>query len=123
MLKNRVIKFIVFVVALQVMNMSIDMPASPRDVNAPKDYNYLDSYVEYIAEVVLKYQNAVPESKHRQQKEYRLHHHLQIICQAVQLLKPGTLVTQLLPKTLPVYSNRFAYQYINEVNPPPPRIA
>ena len=123
MLKNRVIKFIVFVVALQVMNMSIDIPSSPRDVNAPKDYNYLDTYVEYIAEVVLKYQNAVPESKHRQQKQNKLHHHLQIICQALQSLKPGTLVTRLLPKTLPVYSNRFAYQYINEVNPPPPRIA
>lgn len=117
---NMVIKLIVFVIALQILNMSIDIPASSKDT-AAQDYNYIDTYVEYLAEVVLKYENAIPETNHRQHKQFPLHKHLQIICQPIQVSRPGTLCYQSLIKTYPCYSNRFAYQFIKEIYPPPPK--
>jgi len=119
---NRLVKFIVFVVAVQILNMSIDIPVAQK-ITAAQDYNYIDTYIEYLAEVVMKYENAIPESKHRQHKQFQLHKHLQIICQQVQLslslLSPSATVA----KVYPAYTNRFAYQFIKEINPPPPKLA
>lgn len=102
--------------------MSIDIPVAQNNT-ATQDYNYIDTYVEYIAEVVMKYENAIPETRHRQHKQFQLHTHLQMICQQVQLapslLSPAARVI----KVYPAYANRFAYQFIKEINPPPPKFA
>ena len=116
---NRLRRFIVFAVALQVLNMSIDIPGSPADSSA-KNFNFVDTYVEYIAEVMLKYENAIPESNHRQHKQVQMHKHLQIICQPVKTLQQEVLPDPFLSKLYGDYSNSFAYQFIKEINPPPP---
>jgi hypothetical protein len=117
---NRLRKLIVFAVALQILNMSIDIPTSPRDSSA-KNYNFVDTYVEYIAEVMLKYENAIPETGHRQHKQVQMHKHLQIICQPVKTVQQDAVPTALRTKIYGDYSNRFAYQFIKEINPPPPK--
>ena len=113
-------KFIVFALALQILNMSIDIPSSPADSTA-KNYNFIDTYVEYITEVMLKYENAIPEiNRHRQHKQFQMHKHLQIICQPVKMLQQESLPAPFRSKLYGDYSNRFAYQFIKEINPPPP---
>ena len=111
-----------FVVALQILNMSIDIPVAQNNIVA-KDYNYIDTYIEYLAEVVMKYENAIPETKHRQHKQFQLHKHLQIICQQVQLTPSLLSPSATVAKAYPAYTNRFAYQFIKEINPPPPKFS
>ena len=102
--------------------MSIDIPVAQNNIVA-KDYNYIDTYIEYLAEVVMKYENAIPETKHRQHKQFQLHKHLQIICQQVQLTPSLLSPSATVAKAYPAYTNRFAYQFIKEINPPPPKFS
>jgi hypothetical protein len=114
------VKFIVLLVALQILNMSIDIPTPLNQKATEKDYNYIDTYVEYVAEVVLKNNNAIPETKHRQQRQFQLHKHLPIICQLIKL-PPTTNSFLSLHLTYPPYNSSFVPQFIKEINPPPPK--
>ena len=116
------VKFVVFIVALQVLNMSIDIPAYPKETIAAKNFNYIDTYIEYIAENILKLENAIPEAKHRHQKHFRLHPQIQMVCEAPAIIKPP-LPERLLKKVYSGYSNQFAYQFIKEIHPPPPKLS
>ena len=113
-------KLMVYVVALQILNMSIDMPASSKDYTA-KDYNFIDTYVEYIAEVMFRYENAIPESRHMPHKQFQVHQHLPMICHMVKNIRLA-LPVKVTEKKYGFYSDRFAYQFIKEINPPPPRL-
>ena len=100
--------------------MSIDAPAAMMPDNVADNFNYIDTFVEYVAEVVLRYDNAIPESKDRQQKELQLHKQFEIAFQKVAIVLPkisGTI-------TKNAYRNaddKYAYQFIKEINPPPPK--
>lgn len=118
--QNHICKFCVFVIALQILNMSIDAPSAEIQSGRSDSFNYMDSFVEYVAEVILKYDNAVPESKDRQQKELQLHKQHQIVCQnIVPLIVPFTLQTD--KRNFVNSSDKYAYQFIKEINPPPPK--
>ena len=119
---TRLIKFVVFVVALQVLNMSIDIPAFQNENIAAKNFNYIDTYIEYIAENILKLENAIPETKHRHQKHFQLHPQMQMVCETMTIIKPA-LPDRLLKKVYTGYSNKFAYQFIKEIHPPPPKLS
>lgn len=122
MAKKRLLKLLLGLIAFQILNMSIDIPTAQQQTAAEKDYNYIDTYAEYVAEVVLKIENAVPESKHHHQRQFQLHKHLQIICQQLQV--PKTVVpSSNLATCYADYSNSFVLQYIREINPPPPKEA
>ncbi len=102
--------------------MSIDAPsaeAQPGSTSADT-FNYIDTYVEYIAEVILKYDNAIPESKDRQQKELQLHKQFQIVFQNIV-----PLTIQFTAQQNQIYflstADKYAYQFIKEINPPPPK--
>ena len=100
--------------------MSIDAPSAEIQSGRSDSFNYMDSFVEYVAEVILKYDNAVPESKDRQQKELQLHKQHQIVCQnIVPLIVPFTLQTD--KRNFLNSSDKYAYQFIKEINPPPPK--
>ena len=102
--------------------MSIDAPnAQTTPVKGAEDnFNYIDTYVEYIAEVILKYDNAIPESKDRQQKELQQHKQFEVVFQkiafpAITFFKIAT------EQKFLSFSDQYAYQFIKEINPPPPR--
>lgn len=99
--------------------MSIDIPAA--DNTLAGDFNYIDTYVEYVTEVLLKYENAIPESRHRQQKELQLHKHVQVICQLIQVLGPNAVTQGSSIKKYPAYSDKYILGFIKEINPPPPK--
>ena len=120
--KNNISRLIAFVIAVQILNMSIDAPSAQMQVGKGKadNFNYIDSYVEYITEVILKYENAIPESKDRQQKELQQHKQFEV---AFQKIPPITITFfEAIPeKIFSNFSNRYAYQFIKEINPPPPK--
>lgn len=104
--------------------MSIDAPdAMLPDNMTNSDFNYIDTFVEYVAEVVLKFDNAIPESKDRQQKELQLHKQLEV----VSFLKvSNTIQPPFCEKEIISYrhsDDKYAYQFVKEINPPPPKAA
>ncbi len=102
--------------------MSIDAPGAqmPAGTTSSDDINYIDTYVEYIAEVMLKYTNAIPESKDRQQKEFQQHKQFEIAFEKIYPLL--NFIWQDDPIDHPQsFSDKYAYQFIKEINPPPPK--
>lgn len=120
--QNHISRFIVFIIALQILNMSIDAPAaelSPSQ-DASTSFNYIDTFVEYVAEVILKYDNAIPESKDRQQKELQQHKQFQIAFEKIEL--PFNFLWIDFKSNLSQHpSDKYAYQFVKEINPPPPK--
>ena len=110
-----------FIIALQILNMSIDAPAAQMPVSPENDnFNYIDTFVEYVVEVVLKYDNAIPESKDRQQKELQQHKQFEVVFQKI---KPVIIsyVEDAKEKYFVSFSDKYAYQFVKEINPPPPK--
>src|ERR1035437_5149378 len=120
--QNHICRLIAFVIALQIFNMSIDSPSAQMPANAASadDFNYIDTYVEYIAEVIFKYDNAIPESKDRQQKELQMQKQFDL---AFQKIEPITIsfFEKIIKKRFINFSDKYAYQFIKEINPPPPK--
>lgn len=120
--QNHISRFIAFMTAVQILNMSIDAPGAqmhPGSSSADA-FNYVDTYVEYFAEVILKYENAIPEAKERQQKEMQLQKQFQLVFQKIE---PITVLTfgKTTENRFSNFSDRYAYQFIKEINPPPPK--
>jgi hypothetical protein len=102
--------------------MSIDVPAAEMNPSKSSagDFNFIDTFVEYVAEVILKYDNAIPESKNRQQKELQQHKQFQIAFEKIEL--PFKILWTDSKSDNPRYhADRYAYQFVKEINPPPPK--
>ena len=103
--------------------MSIDSPSAQMPSNIPNadDFNYIDTYVEFVAEVILKYDNAIPETKNRQQKEWQMQKQFELVFQKIEPITLSFCPKKV--KTLFInYSDKYAFQFIKEINPPPPKI-
>ncbi len=105
--------------AIQVLNMSIDVPVAEMKTSTAEDYNFIDTYVEYITEVIFKYENSIPESKHRHHRVLQTHHQLQVICQQISIQALPGLTASSPVKGYPGYINNYAFQFIKELNHPP----
>ena len=119
-MKLSISKLIMFIIALQIINMSIDSPSSQINLNQTENQNLIETYVEYIAEVILKYNNAIPELKNRHKMELPRHKQLQPINKKTQeefvlgnYTYPGQDHNNSDHKKIP--------QFIQEINPPPPK--
>ena len=118
-IKQKVIKFILFVVALQMLNMSIDVHNSQVCNNTPENFNYINTYIEFVTEILLKYDNAFPEPATRHQKELQHHKLYQVICQQIDLLTGLPLLYSGLNKVYFNLNDKYAYQFVREISPPP----
>ena len=107
---------------MQILNMSIDAPNAVKQCdNASSDnFNYMDSFVEYVTEVVLKYENAIPESKDRQQKELQSQKQFELVFQKIEPITVS-FFNQTQEKLFINFSDKYAYRFINEIVPPPPK--
>lgn len=100
--------------------MSIDVPANQNNNTVPAgNFNYVDTYVEFVAEVVMQIENAMPEQKHRQRRELQMHKQVQVICQQVEMPLQAGLQMARAAKGYPAYSNNYHYQLTREINHPP----
>jgi len=102
--------------------MSIDSPSAQMPASVPnaEDFNYIDTYVEFIAEVILKYDNAIPESKNREQKELQTQKQFELVFQKIERLTIS-FFDEITEKHFLNFSDKYAYQFIKEINPPPPK--
>lgn len=121
-IRQNISRVFLFIIALQILNMSIDCTTIevPQTPGAVDNFNYMDTFVEYVAEVILKHDNAIPESKDRQQKDFQQHKHIQV---AIQKIEP---MLQTVPIGLYIVfpqnnEDKYAYQFVKEINPPPPK--
>lgn len=121
--QNNIYKLFAFVVAIQILNMSIDSPNAqmPSYAQNAENFNYIDTYVEFIVEDVLKYDNAIPETKNRQQKEWQMQKQFELVFQKIE---PITISfsPQAIKRRFVDYSDKYAFQFIKEINPPPPKV-
>lgn len=119
--QNRTGKFFTFIIALQILNMSIDSPNAQLPPNSPNadNFNFIDTYVEFVAEVVLKYENAIPETKNRPQKEWQMQKQ-ELVCQKIV---PITIhfFDRYSKKIYYNFISNYAFQFVKEINPPPPK--
>ena len=106
--------------AAQILNMSIDVPMVEMKMTpATEDYNFIDTYVEFITEVIFKYENSIPESKHRHHRVLQTHQQFQVICQQISIPAPSGLPAPSILKGYPGYINNYAFRFIKEFNRPP----
>ena len=102
--------------------MSIDSPSAQMNVakGETDSFNYIDTFVEYVAEVILKFDNAIPETKNREHKELQSYKYTEYIVQkyepVLNFLWKENLVNR--PRHS---SDQYAYQFVKEINPPPPK--
>jgi hypothetical protein len=120
--QNHISRFIAFLIAFQILNMSIDSPSAQMELSSGStdNFNYIDTYVEFVAEVILKYDNAIPETQNRQQKELQMQKQFELVFQKIEPVKL-LFFTQQIEKRFISYSNKYAFQFIKEINPPPPK--
>lgn len=117
---HRFARFIFFIIALQVLNMSIGVPATQINNTVPAtDFNYVDTYVEFVAEVILQIENAIPEQKHRQHRELQMHKQVQVICQQVEMPSQAGLQIVQDSNAYPAYSNHYHYRLTRDISHPP----
>lgn len=117
---NRLSIFILFVTALQLLNMSIDVPAVQANNTASSGgFNYMDTYVEFVAEVLLQIENAIPEQRHRHHRELQMHRQVQVICQQPEILLLKGVHSLPAVQDYPAYTNNYRYQATREINHPP----
>ena len=102
--------------------MSIDSPSAQMNVSKGQtdNFNYIDSYVEFIVEVVFKYDNAIPESQSREHKELQQHKYTEYIVQKYEPSLAFVWIENLVNRPRQT-SDIYAYQFVKEINPPPPK--
>ena len=119
--KSRLINFLVLIIAFQVLNMSIDSPNASQDnyYKTPDNFNYIDTYVEYISEVICKHENAIPEPGKEHQKQWQQHKLQYIICDNIRSTNKDVISCQVLRKPFFNHHDKYAYQFSKEITPPP----
>lgn len=119
--KSTLVKLATFIIAMQILNLSIDSPNTQADNynNTNDSFNYIDTYVEYFLEVIMKYENAVPETGKRHQKELQLHKLYRVICDNVKVPENYLLFDQRIEKKYFDHTGYYVYQFIKEITPPP----
>ena len=103
--------------------MSIDSPTAQMSVlkGQTDNFNYIDTYVEFIVEVILKYDNAIPESKSREHKELQQYKYTEYIVQRYDPSPNFVWIINLVSRPRHT-SDMYAYQFVKEINPPPPGV-
>ncbi len=120
-------QILLFLVAVQVLNMSMGCIeftplATIRSNTSPS--NDFDSFLEYISENVMGYENSFPETYDQEQQKSSSTHQLKsIYIKLVEIKKPVTsfeLPASIQSFILPQNDYR-VIDYSAEINPPPPK--
>jgi hypothetical protein len=124
--KLHIARFFAFVVALQILNMSIytqDFQPLVQHSHTIGDINEINSFVEYVAEVVLDYKDALPEYQHyyNNHKELQLHKHISVKLISLEQESTEKLVLDNTRRYRPSLKESYDYLYYKEINPPPPK--
>jgi len=123
-LKNIGTKFILLLLAVQIFNQSMDaIQFHPfKHPDTISDFNYLNSMVEYITEIIMDHKDAFPEYLKKSSRGSQNVKHIDIkLCQSPSepaITKHFDDVTSF---GFPLYNSYF-YLFSKEINPPPPKV-
>ena len=115
-------KFITFIVALQILNVSI----YAQDINMLQQRNVLsysneiNSITEYVGEIVLKHNNAFPEYPNDGHKEIQFSKHIDLNLFSFQHFKVQPTL-KIYTAYLYPYKIDYNFLFFKEINPPPPK--
>lgn len=120
--KHIILRCLVFFMAIQVLNFSIDsVEFHPLScANTVGDFNYMNSMVEYFSEIVMGNTNAFPEYNQKNTSGSQNIKHVNI-----KIYKPVDLSFTINHEYLPVISYGFtldesySFLFSKEINPPP----
>ncbi len=111
-----------FLLALQILNLSTNsIDFQPFHTSNLYEFNDLNTIVEYVTEIVLKHENAFPESGQQATPKPQVEKHV-----SFKLFVPDA-ITILQEKDEPVIrhitpiSDSYRYLFFKEINPPPPK--
>lgn len=122
--KHIVTKFFWFLMALHILNLSVDSP-DPQPDSVPEDLsiNDMESIVEIILEQMLDIEDAVPETDDDDTSQGLLSHtNFQLVYyqQQIDLLcKPDGQIANSTKSSF--YYDAYSQQFHPEVVPPPPK--
>jgi hypothetical protein len=118
-------KILTFLVAFQILSLGLfvqDFEAMATSAVSP-EVNIINTIDEFIAEVVLQHQNAVPEPKEHSKKDIQIHKHADY--KVNEIIRPS--VTPVTPTssstTLSSFTEQYDYQFFEDIIPPPPKNA
>jgi hypothetical protein len=123
-LKQIATKIFIALMALQIINLSIDsVEFQPIEAAVTiGDFNYLNSMTEYVSEVIMGMKDAFPEFQNQSSSsKSQIVKHL-----SIKLFEDNIIITTpdivCLNNSYSVPLNEsFKYMYLQEINPPPPK--
>lgn len=116
----------IFVVALQILNLSIFMqdfdPISTHR-HTIGEINEINSIVEFVAEIVLDNPNALPEY-HQQNTDHtamQVHKHAPVKMITFEELQPARVFYAAVREYIIPLKESYDFLFFREINPPPPK--
>ncbi len=105
---------------MQLLNLSIYAQDFKVLSNNTAETNICETVLEYVLEIVLDHKNAIPEQS---QHHKDLHFHKHVSFKAISFSVPVTAEHEYSIKKIEIVPLKliYAYQYLQEINPPPPK--
>src|SRR5476651_869709 len=120
--KKHTARFIILVVALQLLNLSIyAQDFKPiYDEAGSDETNITETITEFIVENILGHTNAIPEQS---QHHKDLHFHKHASFKAISVTGNNGLTDFQHPNSISAIPSpeSYRYLYLQEINPPPPK--
>ena len=115
-------RFLLVIVAIQVLNVSVypDILQWTRTETASNLPNEMDSFVEYVTEILLGHKNAFPEYAHKHHKDLQTHKQA-ISLYSEEVCDKNAEVPFIQRSIEWLTADQYSYQYYKEINPPPPK--
>lgn len=121
--KKHITRFIVFLLALQVLNLSIYAPNfSPlySPVKEEVTTNITETAVEYVMEVIMGIKNAIPEQV-QHHKDLHFHKQVSFKAECTPLFYELSSFQEKSGKAAIALQHAYNYLFLQEINPPPPK--
>lgn len=119
-------RFLVFILALQILNLSIymqDYEPLKAHRHTIGEVNEINSIVEYVAEIILQHKNAIPES-HQQNNDHtamQVHKHAHVKMITYDDLIPKKVCFEPTRDYRHPLNEVYDFLFFREINPPPPK--
>lgn len=123
--KYHISRFILTIVALQILNMSVYAnDVSPyyfKVNNNISANNEVDCFAEYVGEIMLGYTNSFPEHKNHNTKDAMFMKHISFKLIQHNFSLPVLLNAETVSEKKTDYIQTYQYLFYQEINPPPPK--
>jgi len=126
-LRTYIIKFLLLVVAIQVLNLSVhgrDYNDDCLELSTIGDVNEMDSLTEYVAEVLLDQKNLFPENGHHNRRSGMPHQAKHIVLKMVSIKRRSCEQPFYITSSKVKIPTKVDYKYLfaREITPPPPKV-